>query len=336
MNIEKVVFFNAAARGDVFIGRGFVNDVIENILKPNRINFSYVTCWDRYFTKDLTDNHSRWNYLDGYENEPRTKVDPQCKWFIENKTLYFNTWYCANNQKFHSMYGCSLKTIHCIFSDFYNIFGQKISENLLDYLPIIDYKQYNIKNINNHFSLKDKNRKKIFISTSYPRSDQAPTDSLVGLIDRVSKKYKNCDFYITDNVVQGENIFYTGNILYKKQFDITTQNDLLNSYPMGEYPHSGSSDNDSRNYKNVIDLIECSYFSTFCDVIVGKSTGTYSYSLVKDNILNTKTKFMGICSLPLCSAGLYEIYPNKFYSITKSIEYDEKKNIDLLSQLIEI
>ena len=28
MNIKRVVFFNAAARGDIFIGRGFVKDVI--------------------------------------------------------------------------------------------------------------------------------------------------------------------------------------------------------------------------------------------------------------------------------------------------------------------
>ena len=35
MNIEKVVFFNAAARGDVFIGRGFVKHAIESILIPN-------------------------------------------------------------------------------------------------------------------------------------------------------------------------------------------------------------------------------------------------------------------------------------------------------------
>ena len=335
MNIKRVVFFNAAARGDIFIGRGFVKDVIEKILKPNQIDFSYVTCWSDYFTKDLSQKHSRWNYLDGYENEPITDLNPQSKWFVKNDTLYFNTWYCADYKKCFTYYGCSLKTMHCVFSDFYDIFGLKISENLLDYLPKINYMEYNIEKINNHFSTKNKNKKNIFISTSYPRSDQAPTDSLVEMIITISEKYKNCDFYITDNVVSRDNVFYTGNILYEQKFNIETQSDLISSYPMGEYPHCGSSDNKCRNYKNTIDLIECSYFSTFCDVIIGKSTGTYSYSLVDQNIKNNKTKFVGICSLSLASAGLHSIINDKFYSDTKSIEYNLQKNVDLISNVIE-
>ena len=182
--------------------------------------------------------------------------------------------------------------------------------------------EYNVEKINNHFSTKNKNRKNIFVSTSYPRSDQAPTDSLVEMITAISEKYKNCDFYITDNVVSRDNVIYTGNILYEQKFNIETQSDLISSYPMGEYPHCGSSDNKCRNYKNTIDLIECSYFSTFCDVIIGKSTGTYSYSLVDENIKNNKTKFIGICSLSLASAGLHSIINNKFYSDTKSTEYN--------------
>lgn len=332
MNIKHVVFFNAAARGDVFISRGFIKDVIEKILKPNNITYSYSTCWSHYFTKDISPNYNRWNYLDGSDKPPRI-IDPQCKWFIDNETLYFNTWYCANYQKYHSIYGCSLKTIHCIFSDFYEIFGSKISENLLEYLPVIDYSFYNVGSVNEHFLNKDK--KNVFISTSYPRSDQASTESLTGLVYHVANKYKNCNFYITDNIAEGENIHYTGEILYNQKFEVATQGDLVNSYPMGEYPHSGSSDNSNRNYKNTIDLIECSYFSLFCDVIVGKSTGTYSYSLCKENILNPKTKFMGICAMELASAKLHEIMHNKFYSITHSTEYNEQKNIDLLCKLIE-
>jgi hypothetical protein len=321
MNIEKVVFFNAAARGDVFIGRGFVKHAIENILIPNNIKYSYVTCWDKYYTKDLCEEHYKWNYLDGDDKQPHL-IDPQSKWFIKNKTLYYNTWYCADFKKYHNIYGCSLKTISCVFSDFYKIFEVQMDENLLNFLPKINYDVYDTKNIKNHF--KNNQKKNIFISTSYPRSDQATTESLVPLIRILSEKYKHINFYITDPVFSSHNVFYTGDIIHNTISQIITHDELFNRHPPGT----------NTNYSKPPDLIESSYFSTFCDIIIGKSTGTYSYSLVEENIKNSKTKFVGICDSSLTSAGLHKVIPNKFYSVTTSIEYDLHKNVNLICSLV--
>jgi hypothetical protein len=329
MNIENVVFFNAAARGDVFIGRGFVKHAIEHILIPNNIKYSYVTCWDHYFTKDLSLEHYRWNHLDGYDKEQHF-IDPQAKWFIKNKTLYFNTWYCADNKKYHNKYGCTLKTISCIFNDFYNMFGFPIDENLMNYLPKINYDVYDTQNVKNHF--KNKQNKNIFISTSHPRSDQATTESLVSLIEILSNKYNNINFYITDPVFKSKNVFYTGDIIRNDVFTLITHDELSKDrHPQVVHPGI----NENGIYINKPDLIESSYFSTFCDVIIGKSTGTYTHSLVEENIKNKKTKFVGICSLSLASAGLHQNISDKFYSVTNSIEYDLTKNINLISSVVD-
>ena len=196
-----------------------------------------------------------------------------------------------------------------------------MDENLLKYLPNINYDVYDVKNIKTHFA--NIKNKSIFISTSLPRSDQATKISLVPLLQILSEKYHNANFYITDPYFKSKNVFYTGDIIRNTNTEILSDKSE-DRYNFHKYPTTIP-----------LDIIESSYFSTFCDTIVGKSTGTYSYSLVEENITNNKTKFAGICNISLASANLHTILPNKFYSVTNGIEYSLQKNVDLISNIIE-
>ena len=43
-------------------------------------------------------------------------------------------------------------------------------------------------------------------------------------------------------------------------------------------------------------MLEISYISTFCDVIIGRASGPHCFTHTKENLLNTKKTFISICN----------------------------------------
>lgn len=256
MTMKKIVFFNHAHRGDIFLSRPFVKEIVEKL----DVEFYYSHFWGEYLLKDLNINYI---HIDTVDKIPQ--IDRHIGHYISEDTLYINTW--IGNYFDHSKprYGeCNLQSIYFlmyeqIFKVIRKIF--QIDLNLKDiheYFPTIDYSYFNIGNIDKY--LKEDTRKKVLLCNGPALSGQCDYNGdMAEIINFLSQKYSNITFIITHNIkLEKDNIKYTGDIIQSQKSDLN----------------------------------EITYLSKFCDVIVGRSSGPFTFANTKDNIFDEKKSFL--------------------------------------------
>ena len=174
-----------------------------------------------------------------------------------NDNIYINTWMGQKHLLYYKDTMSSIYTVYKIFTDVYKQLNIEINE-IEYYIPEIDKCYLNIQNIDNF--LNNHKNKKVLISNGDVKSGQSNNFNFNNIIIKLAAQYQNIDFILTDNKskINMNNIYYT--------------NDIINQ----QY-----------------DLNEVSYISTYCDVIVGRASGTYSFSFVKDNLFNPNKTFIG-------------------------------------------
>ena len=179
--------------------------------------------------------------------------------------LYINTWVGQGNYKYivKCRNSCSLYSFYELFNDIYSFLNIQIKD-ISYYIPDISYGIYDINNIDSF--MENNYAHKILISNGDVKSGQSSNFDFNPIIYNIAEEYKNIQFILTDkkNQIVKDNIFYTGDII--------------------------KSDKDS-------DLNEISYISTFCDIIIGRSSGPYTFSVVKKNLLNSEKIFIGFTNL---------------------------------------
>ncbi len=184
--------------------------------------------------------------------------DSPYMWNLHTRTLCLNTWYGVS-PVFKDTASCTLDTLYSLFNlHLQKIFNSTINPLMLNnFIPSIDYSYYDQDNVNDY--VKNNNKKKILVCNGAVVSKQAKNFSFNVLIERVAKIFKNVDFIMTEKFFCHEpNILFTDDIIDK----------------------------------NGNDLNEISYLSTFCDIIIGRSSGPYIYSMVKDNLMNPNKTFL--------------------------------------------
>lgn len=175
------------------------------------------------------------------------------------KNRIINTWIGQQNHIYNKINkGCSFENYINIIEDTLHILDIPI-KNSIEYLPSINYEkipqhQYIIDLIK---YFKQKFKKIILICNGNVDSGQAPNFNFDPIVYELSND-PDCLFLLTSktNLIKN-NIIYTCDITNKKP-----------------------------------DLIEISFISTFCDIIVGRSSGPYTCSLNKENILNPNKIFI--------------------------------------------
>ena len=132
---------------------------------------------------------------------------------------------------------------------------------MCDYTPEIDYSKFDIQNINKYIT--DSGKSKVLICNGDCLSAQSTNEfKFTNLVDKLSDLHPDVDFILTEKIeLTKKNVLFT--------FDIIN----------GDYP----------------DLNEISYLSTFCDIIIGKASGPYCFSLTKNNFNDANKTFIGIC-----------------------------------------
>lgn len=102
----------------------------------------------------------------------------------------------------------------------------------------------------------------VLICNNNALSGQAINVDLHGMIDVISDNNPNITFYVTDKLnLHKKNIIYTS--------------DITENFP---------------------DLVEISYISTKCKIIVGRSSGPYSFSITDNNLLDEDKTFFALCN----------------------------------------
>jgi len=178
--------------------------------------------------------------------------------FNQNK---INAWIGQSQMKYYHRYesGCSLKNyLSFVFEvlDFYDI----PKENTEYYLPEIDFnsilKHNEIKSQLENY--KNQYKKIVFISNGDVHSGQSFNFNFSPIINILAQHYPEVLFLLSER----KNIFLP-NVKFTSDITLLTP-----------------------------DLLQISLISTFCDIIIGRASGPFTYSLVKENILDENKKFI--------------------------------------------
>lgn len=218
----------------------------------------------------------------------------------EQNSILINTWYNTNFDGYKK-YGCTLKTLYENFKIIYEYLNIKI-EPLEFYIPSFDFTKYSTQSID-AFIEKNTEKKKIYISNGMVQSGQSDNFSMDEIINKLSNHFSDWLFLISNPIsLTNSNIIQTNQII---QID------------------------DS-------DLCENAYLMTFCDVIIGRCSGTFSFGLIKDNLISeSKQTWIGVCRINP-KFGVDEFLPaNKTFHWISNLEptYVYNEITQILSRL---
>lgn len=240
-----------------------------------------------------------------YNNSLLNLLNSHIRYYFDKDevALYINTWLGAS--PYIDEKGCTLNSLHYLFDSIIrDIFCTNLYPDILDFIPQIYFPDFQIENIIRFLEL-NKDKKLIFISNNHVLSKQSNNFDFNPIISYLSDKYPNLLFLLTNKyepILKKHNIFYTKDIIMIEENDLN----------------------------------ENAYLSTFCDIIVGRASGPYTFSYIKENLNNKNKKFICFCDDRNMALWIqpYEIYVKaeiiwdncyNFYDVLETIDFELKK-----------
>jgi hypothetical protein len=199
--------------------------------------------------------------------------DP-AKTFVSNgNSIYLNTWYNSGQGKYMSSHGITFDTLYDLFDDFSTqILSCSLSDLNSDpksFFPKIDFSFFS------NFKIPNMENKKILFSNGSTLSGQADNFNFSPIINHLVQKYPNVSFFCTEkksDLQTTRNLFYTTDVIRSSNSDLN----------------------------------EIGYLSTFCDLIVGRASGPWTFAFNFNNIFQRSAKMISF-------SNLTPKYENKFW-----------------------
>ena len=179
--------------------------------------------------------------------------------------------------------GCNFPSYYDVMKKIYKTLNiSNEIKPISHYVPTINYNQYSIENIKNYFNRNT--QRNILICNNKVSSGQAPNNPMNSMIMQLACNFSNMNFIIS-NKNDLEEILKKDNIIYAK--------DIIGD--------------DSIDF----DMNEISYIGSQCDVIIGRSSGPYVFSITKETV-HTK-QFICFCN-SIMDAWIFENSTNILHS----------------------
>lgn len=222
----------------------------------------------RFFAQTLKirayHSHGKCPSIIGDLQIPYTKIDTdkltQVPIHVENGTLFVNTWIGQENTKWlHRescgyVGGCTLKNNHRMYTSHAAVLGLSLPDEQL-FIPDIDWKYYGVE----EFALSTE--RNVFISNGNVLSGQTVNWDMSPMILELAKKHPMCTFYVTHPFPTD-----LANVINANQFFVH------------EPPKSN--------------LNQLSKLSTQCDIVVGRPSGPYCFTHIKQNLFDKNKSFI--------------------------------------------
>lgn len=265
--IPRITFFQHFHNGDLFTSKEYVRQVKKEL--PN-FTIDYLHYGHEKVLQDLNVPLIGTPDCLGYKN----KQSPE---FIEDgNRLFVNTWnsiFYKKNPKLKEELGngINLNKLHVQWLNIFNTINLKFGVNLTlkekeYYIPRIDFSFFDTEFIDAY--LKTYPNKKILICNGEVHSGQSFTGKMENVISHLAINNPNILFFCTEKL----NLNFT-NVIYSD--DIFGSKITLSSWT-----------------GNKCDLNEIAYLSKYCDIIVGRNSGPFIFSLIQDNIHNPHKVFV--------------------------------------------
>jgi hypothetical protein len=258
----KITFFNHYHNGDIHLSRGIIRKIINKVHEyDSSVKFSYSHPNKSNLLFDISE-------LD-YDFLSLSKLDSQNSIIKLDDTIYINTWYDQQNQKYSKKYGIlTIDALYGALSDsceqIWDFKLDDTSSDLKDFFPIIDYSKFDIEIV--QFWLHNHKNKKILIENGHSFSGQSHNFDMTSVAIKLANQHPDIIFILSkkEDLILPNNIFYSSDIIKKTE---------------------GS------------DLNEISFLSTHCDMIIGRSSGVFSFTMVNENLFKRKIKLISFAHL---------------------------------------
>lgn len=305
MSITSITFYNYYHNGDLFVCKQFVQQFASQF---SHLQFDY--CHFNH-PKTLQDLGIKFAGIPAQFGE-------KTAWSQQQNHLAINTWVGVYQApcEVPALYPGGIN-LHML-SDIWNYLGDQlapilgskfqVSQPLSDYIPNIDYTQFDVSSVDRFVSASA--NKKVLICNGVAMSGQSFADNLSEMIHWFADRYPHLTFICTSKFhTDRNNVHFTDDIC-----------EVDNSFPPTVMYWN-------QNLTRC-DLNEISYLSTHCDLIVGKNSGPFIYCLTKQNVNNSAKTFISFNNV---------IVDNLLYNISTPCTYIQHAQFDLhsISQLID-
>lgn len=304
---DRIVFFELRHYGDLHITRNFVRYVIDHI--PAR-KYVYVLNNDSKVFSDFSELTFERHDVTIH---PFTIYGP---WLVIDGTLYINT-SCGTNSKF-AWQGTTIQTAHSIFKYYLKtLCNHTISEYLSTFVPSINFDKFKVDGVDAFMKLHE-GKKKVLVVNGDTQSGQTLNFDMYPLVQILAHHYPDYMFFLSNiptSTIYNYNVVEASNMdsgIIPLESNIFLCRDII-----------GIDEND---------IVETAYFSLFCDVIIGRTSGVYTLSIEKRNVIDNPKKFICISHTELDKdMGMSLLYPH----LAENFIWTNTFNFGYLVDLIE-
>jgi hypothetical protein len=262
----SVSFFNYCNNGDIAVSR----DLVKYTMRVAREKLG-AECKFRYYHKNsprLTVDIPELEYH-SLTDMPKVSGISDLRSFKYKDTIFLNTWY-ASSPIFKGMF-CTLNTLHELFrANLKEWFEHDIDMDVGKFLPTYDVQRLDAQL---NFATTEVHRIRVLLCNGQPMSGQTnmPAGALEEAIGPLIEKYSDALFIITNPAVDEsrpdsfEKFGVHHNVRYVDRIIVGVDG---------------------------CDLPEVAYLSGYCDVIIGRGSGPYSFSLIRENLTDSNKTFV--------------------------------------------
>jgi len=281
--MKSICFYNHWHNGDVFSGKGFMQDIIRQL--PD-FEFKHAQLNSLKSMRDLPCDHIHTDQLP-------PQVTAHMRYIDINGTFYINTWVGsygnavipegeqhANWRSLLRMWTHIMEMIKNQPSTDLILPGADGKTDLVSYMPQTDWSAYDTQPALQW--LGQQNRVALFCN-GLVRSTQSHIGLMEGVLEQLCADFPDVSFVCTSRFeTKGQsNLYFTDDIF------------------------AGVQDGD---------INEIAFLSTRCEMIVGKNSGPFMFTHVRENIMDPNKAFFSLSHRP-SDSYVYECYglPCRYY-----------------------